>query len=74
MDKRINEVSAELETAIETVSTLTKVLEIALKKELIKSSEREAALLIESIKKSQEIERLQNQIRSNNENTRNIKL
>ena len=66
MNKRINEVSTELETAIERVSSLTKVLEIALKNELIKASERESDLLIESIKKSQEIERLQRQIRSDN--------
>ena len=66
MLKRINKISAKLEAAVEIVSSLTKVLEIALKNELIKASEREADLLIESIKKSQEIERLQRQIRSDN--------
>jgi hypothetical protein len=66
MIKRINKISAKLEAAVEIVSSLTKVLEIALKNELIKASEREADLLIESIKKSQEIERLQRQIRSDN--------
>ena len=66
MIKRINKISAKLEAAVEIVSSLTKVLEIALKNELIKASEREADLLIESIKKSQEIAKLQRQIRSDN--------
>ena len=66
MLKRINKISAKLEAAVEIVSSLTKVLEIALKNELIKASEREADLLIESIKKSQEIAKLQRQIRSDN--------
>tara|TARA_R100001244_G_scaffold8586_1_gene10691 strand:+ start:132 stop:377 length:246 start_codon:yes stop_codon:yes gene_type:complete len=76
MIKRINEISTELEAAIETVSTLTKVLEIALKKELIKASEREADLLIESIKKSQEINKLNRKLKllkKNDSNDSNVK-